>query len=200
MSIDIAAGLIPNGAGVPAVCSRHGEPAVLRKRVKFQSKPPGWAYALLIAGALPFLIVVLVMRKEVQAEAWPFCAQCQQMHKTRTLLGLALFLPLVLIFVLAFANPDGGGGPALVVLMFATIFGSIGGIVALARGGYRMLSQGFVARDGNSVGFAKAHPAFAAEARAAYDHAARQYAAQQAAYAQQYAQQQQQYAQQQPQA
>jgi hypothetical protein len=191
VSIDIAAGLIPNGAGVPAVCSRHGEPAVLRKRVKFQSKPPGWAYALLLAGAVPFLIVVMVMRKEVQAEAWPFCEQCRQMHKKRTLLGLVLFLPLVLIFVLALANQDGAAtGPALVVLMLAALFGFLGGMAAVARGSYRLLPQGFVARDGNSVGFAKAHPAFAAEARAAYDRAAQQYAAQQAAYAQQYAQRQ----------
>lgn len=189
VSIHIAAGLIPSGAGVPAICSRHGEQAALHKPVRFLSKPPGWAYALLLLGALPFLIAVLILRKEVRATSWPFCAKCQQLHKQRTLLGAALFLPLVLAFVLIAAAPD-GPAPAVTLLMVASFFACIGGMVALTRGSYRMLPQGFVTPDGNWVEFAKAHPAFVAEGQAAYQRAMQQYAAAQASQHAAYAQQQ----------
>ena len=181
MSIDIAAGLVPSGAGVPSVCSRHGEPAVLHKPVKFISKPPGWTYALLLAGFVPYLIAVTALRREVRATSWPFCARCQQMHKRRALLGAALFLPLILIILLVTVAPE-TDGPAMVPVAFAAFAGCFGGIVALARGSYRMLPQGFVSRDGNWVGFAKAHPAFAAEGRARYEYALQQHTAAQASH------------------
>ncbi|MEU7904994.1 hypothetical protein [Actinoplanes sp. NPDC049118] len=194
MSIDIPAGMVTSGAGVPGVCTRHGEPAVLRKRVRFISKQPGWTYALLLAGALPYLIAVLVLRKEVRAEAWPFCARCREMHKKRALIGAGLILPLVLLIVVAFAGPD-LAGPAVIWIVLAAIVASVVGLGVLARGSYRLLPQGFVDRDGNAVGFAKAHPVFVTEARTAHEQAAQQYAAQQ--YAAWHASQQQAQAQQQ---
>ena len=151
--------------------TRHGEPAVLHKPVKFISKPPGWAWALIVAGALPYLIAVMLLRKEVYAPSWPFCARCQQMHKKRTLIGAGLFLPLILLFAVAFAAPD-AGGTAAAWFGFVAVIACVVGIGVLARGSYRLLPQGFVARDGKAVGFPKAHPAFMAEAGAAYQRAA----------------------------
>ncbi|GID92953.1 hypothetical protein ACFQFC_34805 [Amorphoplanes digitatis] len=177
MSIGIFSSLVTSGAGVPGVCSRHGEPAVLRKRVRFISKPPGWTYALLLCGALPFLIAVMVLRKEVKAEAWPFCAQCRQLHKQRTLIGWGLLLPLVLLIAITFAGVE-LGQTGLWLLLVAIVACAVG-FGFLARGGYRLLPQGDVAQDGSAIGFKKAHPAFAAEAQAAYERAAQQHAAQQ---------------------
>ncbi|MET8153537.1 hypothetical protein ACIBSW_38835 [Actinoplanes sp. NPDC049668] len=177
MSIGIFSSLVSSGDGVPGVCARHGELAVLRKQVRFISKPPGWTYVLLLIGAVPFLIAVMVLRKEVKAEAWPFCAQCRDLHKQRTLIGLGLLLPLALLIAITFAGVE--LGQTGVWLLLVAIIACAVGFGFLARGGYRMLTRGDVAADGSSVVFKEAHPAFAAEAQAAYERAAQQHAAQQ---------------------
>ncbi|MDI6103734.1 hypothetical protein QLQ12_34480 [Actinoplanes sp. NEAU-A12] len=175
MSITIPSGLVHNGTGIPDLCSRHGEPASLRKPVKFWSKPPTWAYFLILLGALPFLIVTLVMRKEVQAQAWPFCPQCEKLHRNRLIIGISLIALLPLSFVLA--NAFNEVGPLLILLAFVAAFA---GIILQSRGTYRVLPWGFVSQDGSAVDFPKAHPNFVAAAQAAYAHAAQQYAAWQA--------------------
>ncbi|BCJ41934.1 hypothetical protein GCM10010168_88300 [Actinoplanes ianthinogenes] len=184
MSIAIPSSLVQNGTGIPDVCARHGEAAVLRKSVKFWSKPPAWSYLLLLLGALPFLIVVMVLRKEVQAQAWPFCEQCVKLHKQRLTIGLILVALLPISFVLVNAAGDAGG--VLVLLGFVL---AIVGFVLVSRGTYRVLPWGFASRDGSAVDFPKAHPQFVTAAQAAYAQAAQQYAAwqagQQGAYGQQ---------------
>jgi hypothetical protein len=176
MSIAIPAGLVQNGSGVPAVCSRHGEPASLHKPVKFWSKPPSWAYLLILLGALPFVIVSLVLRKEVQATAWPFCPRCASQHKNRMIIGFSMMATLPLAFV--FLSQAGDAG-ALIVLL--AIFVALAGLIIQSRGTYRVLPWGFTSQDGSTVDFPKAHPNFVAAAQAAYAEAAQQYAAWQAA-------------------
>src|SRR5689334_778262 len=73
---------------VPQVCGRHGEPAVSTKKFKIISKPPVWAAALILLGALPYLIVIMVLRKTTVATAWPWCAACVSLRKK--LLGIGL--------------------------------------------------------------------------------------------------------------
>ncbi|GAA4590539.1 hypothetical protein BJY16_009267 [Actinoplanes octamycinicus] len=175
MSIAIPASLVQNGTGIPDVCSRHGEAASLRKPVKFWSKPPAWSYLLIFFGALPFLIVTLVLRKEVQAQAWPFCEQCVKLHKTRLAIGIPLIALLPIGFGLA-----GSAGDAGALLFLLCLVLSIVGFVLLSRGTYRVLPWGFASRDGSAVDFPKAHPTFVAAAQAAYAQAAQQYAAWQA--------------------
>ncbi|GLW35100.1 hypothetical protein [Actinoplanes regularis] len=186
MSIAIPSGLVHNGAGIPDLCSRHGESASVRKPVKFWSKPPAWSYLLIIIGALPFLIVTLILRKEVQAQAWPFCPQCVTLRKNRMIIGISLMALLPLSFVLA--GVAGDSGPVLVMLAF---FLAIAGLLVVSRGTYRILPWGFASGDGSTVDFPKAHPNFVAAAQAAHAQAMQQYAAwhasQQAAYAQQQA-------------
>src|SRR5262249_22509319 len=74
------------GYGVPRVCARHGEPAVGVKTL-FRSRTPGWAYALLALGVLPFLIAVHATRKSMLAPSWPFCARCKALRTRNLVLG-----------------------------------------------------------------------------------------------------------------
>jgi hypothetical protein len=175
MSIAIPASLVQNGTGIPQVCAKHGEPVVLHKTVKFLSKPPVWSYFLIIFGAIPFLIVTLLLRKEVQAQAWPFCEQCVKQRKNRLAIGIPLIVLLPLTFVLAGSLGDSGG-----VLVLVGFVAAITGFILVARNTYRALPWGFATRDGSAVEFPKAHPSFVAAAQAAYAQAAQQYAAWQA--------------------
>jgi hypothetical protein len=175
MSIAIPASLIENGTGIPHVCARHGESAVVGKPVKFWSKPPIWSYPLIVIGVLPFVIVTLLVRKEVRASAWPFCARCVRLHHSRLTIGIVLLLvwPVSLLSVSA---AEDAGAP-LVLVAFVALFV---GIVLVGRGTYRALPWGFTSQDGAFVSFPKGHPAFGAAAQAAYTQAAQQYAAWQA--------------------
>ncbi|GAA2860354.1 hypothetical protein Acy02nite_56560 [Actinoplanes cyaneus] len=175
MSIAIPSGLVQNGTGIPQVCTRHGEAASVGKPVKFWSKPPIWSYFLIILGALPFLIVTLILRKEVRAQAWPFCPQCEKTHKNRLITGIALIALLPLSFVVA-----SGAGDTGALLTLLGLVAAFAGLLVLARGAYRMLPGGFASRDGSTVDFPKAHPQFVTAAHAAYAQAAQQYAAWQA--------------------
>ncbi|AEV85740.1 hypothetical protein ACWT_4718 [Actinoplanes sp. SE50] len=173
MSIAIPSSLVPDGSGVPSVCSRHGEAPAVQKPVKFWSKPPAWALILILFGALPYLIVVWALRKEVRSQAWPFCSECVKLHKNRLLIGLGLIA--VLPISLAFPRGDSFGTVVLLALVVA-----LAGAAVLARGSYRMLPGGVVSRDGAQVDFPNSHPAFDAAAQAAYHQAAQRYAAWQA--------------------
>ncbi|WIM94991.1 hypothetical protein ACTOB_007052 [Actinoplanes oblitus] len=175
MSIAIPSSLVQNGTGIPDVCSRHGQPAALRKPVKFWSKPPVWSYFLIAFGALPFLIVTLVIRKEVRAEAWPFCPECAKLHKNRLIIGIGLML----LFPLSIAVGGSFGDAGPVLILVALVLAFIG-LILQSRGTYRVLPWGFTSRDGSTVDFPKAHPQFVAAAQAAYAQAAQQYAAWQA--------------------
>jgi hypothetical protein len=180
MSIAIPSTLVQNGTGIPAVCAKHGEPAAVHKPVRFLSKAPGWSYLLILIGVLPFVIVNMLIRKEVQATAWPFCASCVKLHNTRLPVGIGLMLLWPLSFVAGSAAGDIGA--LFVLLGFVSL---IVGLGLATRGTYRMLPWGFASRDGSTVDFPKAHPAFVAGAQAAYAQAAQQYAAWQASQQQQ---------------
>jgi hypothetical protein len=100
MRTSIPANRVGAGQGLPPVCSRHGEPAVEFVRTRLQSRPPGWAYALLLLGALPYIIAVNATRKVVVAPFWPFCAQCKTFRVRRLIIGLLVMAAGVcLIFI-----------------------------------------------------------------------------------------------------
>ncbi|BEL03980.1 hypothetical protein Q0Z83_021710 [Actinoplanes sichuanensis] len=180
MSIAIPSSLVQNGTGIPGVCTRHGEPVVLHRAVKFISKPPGWSYLLIIIGFLPFIIVTSLLRKEVQATAWPFCAKCVETHKNRMIVGWVLMAALPLSVAIGWNMGEAG-----VTVIFIALLPFIIGFALANRGSYRLLPWGFTSQDGSTVGFPKAHPGFVDAAQAAYAHAAQQYAAWQAAQQQQ---------------
>lgn len=176
VGVRVPATFVATGWGTPKVCVRHGEPAMAHKRVRFISRVPGWAYALLIVGVLPFLIVVLATRKEVRAAAWPFCVQCAQQRKSRLLIGIVLlaagFVGLLIVASLS-------GDAVSVLLLIAMI---VAGFIVVARGNRMVIAGGNVVSEGQEVEFAGAHQAFVAEVVAAQQ-AAAQYYAQQQAYA-----------------
>src|SRR5262249_52373330 len=92
MHTSIPANWVGAGDGVPRGCSRHCQPAAKVARTRLQSRPPGWAYVLLIFGALPYIIAVSVTRKTVVAPAWPFCAQCNTLRVRRLIIGLVVLV------------------------------------------------------------------------------------------------------------
>ena len=172
VEVRIPAQFVATGRGLPTVCTRHGEPAVERRRVTFISRNPGWSYVLLLAGVIVFVIVASAIRKTVVAAAWPFCARCTEERKRGLSIGLGVMAAGVVAIALIAVLPDDTG--VLAVFLGALLL-LIGYIVA-ARGGWTMRANGHVADRGQTVQFDRAHEAFAAQAAAAQQ-AAAQYAA-----------------------
>src|SRR4051812_38274526 len=76
----------------PSVCARHGRPPQSRTTVRFISKAPGWAFPLILLGAIVYLIVLSIVRKTVVASNWPYCEQCRALRRQRLLTGLGLLV------------------------------------------------------------------------------------------------------------
>ncbi|MBU2666964.1 hypothetical protein KOI35_25975 [Actinoplanes bogorensis] len=176
----IPANFVSSGWGIPTVCAKHGEPAVpaaSQKKVQFISKPPAWSYALILLGALPFLIVVLVTRKTVVASAWPFCAQCDAARKRGLFITLGLVAAAIVAFLLIGAVSDSLGALMALLGLFLLMAGLIFGLRTANRA---LLAGGNTTADGFFVEFPKAHETFAAQANAAQQQAAAQQAPPQA--------------------
>ncbi|XVU21963.1 hypothetical protein ACQPZJ_32465 [Actinoplanes sp. CA-054009] len=180
VQVHIPAQFVTTGWGIPTVCARHGQPAVEHKKTRFISRIQGWAYLLLLAGALPFLIFVLVTRKTVESPAWPFCAQCAQRRKKALTTGLSVIAVGVLCVFLLNAVPDGADAPVLMLALLAFLAGYI---IAIRGANRMLLAGGEVHEKGQFVTFRRAHEAFAAQATQAQQAAAHQTA--QAAHAHQ---------------
>ncbi|GGM62978.1 hypothetical protein ACFFX1_42610 [Dactylosporangium sucinum] len=154
--VTIPAGQVAAGH-LPPVCARHGEQATAMKKVNLFSKPPAWAAVLIIAGVLPYLIVVMALRKTVKAPAWPWCAKCTAQRTRNLLIGLGLIvLAFVLIVVFASAQSDAA---ALGLLLAFVAF--LAGIIVATRSSTQAVTGAFVSKDGNLVEVAKADERFA---------------------------------------
>lgn len=162
--VTIAAAQVAAGQGLPSLCTRHGEPAETTKKVKFVSKPPSWASVLILLGGFVYLIVVLAVRKSVQAAAWPWCAQCSADRRRLVAIGLGLFAASIGILVLLFSINATGPIAATGLLALA---GLVAGIVVTARAGTNVIIGATVSQDGTSVEIPKAHDRFAAALRKA---------------------------------
>jgi hypothetical protein len=159
---------------LPQICTKHGQPASMTRKLRLISKPPAWARFLIILGALPYLIAVLATRKTVNATAWPFCAQCQSDRTRKIGIGLGvLALGLLLFFVgIATIGNDSAVGPLLFLVGFITL---LVGIVVAAQGGWIGQARAFVSADGDSVIVRKPADAFAQQAYGATGHQQQQY-------------------------
>lgn len=172
VEVSIPANFVQTGWGTPSVCSRHGEPAVQTTKLRFISKPPPWAYILILAGVIVFVIVAAATRKTVQNQAWPFCARCKKQRAVGLTVGLSLVVVgLILWMVGVGAQSDAAGVGFLIGLL---VF--FAGALVAARSGRSALAGGVVTRDGQWVQFAKASEAFAGQAGAAQQAAAQQWA------------------------
>ena len=142
---------------VPQVCARHGEPAVTTKNFKIISKPPVWAAPLIVLGALPYLIVVMILRKTTVASAWPWCAACGSLRKKLLGIGLGAIAASILLTAALIAVDSDAAGLALVLTFIVVL---VGLIVAL-RSGTQPISGAFTSSDGQFVDVPKAHDRFA---------------------------------------
>jgi hypothetical protein len=175
VEVRVPAQFVATGWGTPTVCTRHGEPAVEQKRVTFISRNPGWSYILLLVGVIVFVIVAAAIRKTVTAEAWPFCARCNEERKRGLTVGLGLVAAGVVAIALVGVLPDGPGSLSVLLGILLLVVG----FVVAARGGNRALrAGGHVVDRGQTVQFDKADEAFAAQAGAAQQAAAQHSAAQ----------------------
>ena len=185
VEVRIPAQFVATGWGIPTVCARHGEPAVVRKRAAFISRNPGWSYALVLAGVIVFVMVAAAIRKTVVARAWPFCARCNKESRHDVTAGLGLLAAGVVAFALTGVLPSEASGP---VVFLGIVLLLVGFIVAVRGGNRALRANGHVVDGGRTVQFNRAHEAFAAQVAAAQQ-AAAQLAAQQAAAQQAAAQQ-----------
>lgn len=176
----LPAGLVAGGQGLPTVCSRHGNPAAGSLRVRFVSKPPGWTYLLSLVGMLPFLIVVLALRKTVDARTWPICAGCRSRRLRMRLAGygtLALSLMLLILVVgwqsgsssmtddASGTTASSSGSGAGVALALLASVGIVVGYIVAAQGGAVPLTRGVVTGNGAWVEFRKPAAQFAEQVR-----------------------------------
>jgi hypothetical protein len=150
------------GYGVPDVCSRHGQPAVERKKVTIISRPPAWSYFLILAGVIIFAIVAMAIRKTVKAPAWPFCEQCRRLRSRLLGIGFGILALAVLGFVgstvLASSEDTAGVGVLGVLLAFLALVASM---IVLGRSTAQSIANAQVTQDGNWVLLTNASPAFA---------------------------------------
>jgi hypothetical protein len=163
------------------VCSRHGNPGVRTQRTRFVSRPPGWAYLLLLVGALPFIIVALVLRKTADVRGWPICNDCRARRRTMLLAGFGTLAGSVVMFVASISalstptdSTTGGevttssssASAAAVFLVFGAILLFVVGLLIAVQGGAVPLAGGMVTQDGGWIEFRKPAPAFAEQVRA----------------------------------
>ncbi|MDP9239814.1 MAG: hypothetical protein M3O55_04135 [Actinomycetota bacterium] len=155
----LPAAMVTSGAGIPDVCSRHGDPAVRGRRVQFISRPPGWSYILLLAGALPFLLVSMVLRKTLFAPRWPYCYACN--HRIRFSRLGALALLLAASGTIAAAVTLGREHPVIDlwgVILFVLLF--VASLVVLISSDPTRVARGIVTRDGYALRLREVAPGF----------------------------------------
>ncbi|MGX6607308.1 hypothetical protein ACWKSP_35055 [Micromonosporaceae bacterium Da 78-11] len=166
----VPANFVSAGWGTPTVCARHGEPAVVRERIRLVSPVSGWLFLL---SPLIYYIVVAATRKTVWAPQWPLCVRCKKEQLTYSAAGGAVLLVGLGLWVLCVQVPDTWArvGAGIGFLAF------VGGIIVARRGSRAVIVGGVVSDDGQAVRFADAHEAFARQAVAAQQVAMQHYAA-----------------------
>lgn len=155
----LPAAMVTSGAGIPAVCSRHGDPAVRGRRVQFISRPPGWSYVLLLAGALPFVLVTMVLRKTLVAPRWPYCYRCNNRIRFSRLGALVLILAAIATIAATITlGPDHPGVGPWGVLLFVLLF--IASLFVLIYSDPTRVARAEVTRDGYALRLRDVAPGF----------------------------------------
>ncbi|MER7276119.1 hypothetical protein ABT369_16845 [Dactylosporangium sp. NPDC000244] len=152
----IPAAQVANGH-LPHVCPRHGEPAIEMKRMKLISKPPSWTPVLILLAVIVYVIVVTILRKTVQAPAWPWCAQCKAARSRNLAIGLPVLGLGIVLFAVGIATIDGDIGPIMFLLGLVAF---LVGLIVAARSGAQTVAGAFVSQDGQFVEVPKSDPRF----------------------------------------
>jgi hypothetical protein len=132
---------------LPPVCPRHGEDAVARRYLQLNSKPPPWAPVLLLAGFLPYLVVVQALRRTLDVRAWPWCARCTASRRARLVAGFSVLAAGVLLGAYGLVLD---ADTAWVVLCFGALVILVGIFVA-SFGNTVVVTGASVSRDGQFV-------------------------------------------------
>ena len=151
--VSIPTALVVSPQMLPRCCVRHGEPVVKWTKVSFSSRSPLWVYATLILGILPTLIILLALRRQVHAPAWPFCGRCIRLRRIRMAcaFGGAVLWYISCGLISALVGDQGLisnlciVGLAVGTPLVACVVGSTSRWVSIANG--------FVSQDGGSVKF-----------------------------------------------
>ncbi|MDQ6873569.1 MAG: hypothetical protein M3042_00690 [Actinomycetota bacterium] len=157
----LPAHMVASGAGVPALCTRHGQPMTYRRRAAFQSRPPGWTYVLILAGALLFVIINTVLRKTLVAAGWPFCDRCRSEVSQRRRIGAGLMLAGVVLFVGVLSVVD-SSSPWVGLAIVGGVVLLICGIVVAGLGAAARVAGGEVSQDGHRLRLRRVAPEFVA--------------------------------------
>jgi hypothetical protein len=112
---------------LPPVCMKCGKPATTTVKCRF-TWYPGWVNILIPAGWLPWLIVRLILERNMRVPA-PMCAAHRRHWRLRKMLiigGLLLAMGLALAAIGVGIGTDGRGNEIVIVLLISS------GVVALA--------------------------------------------------------------------
>jgi len=115
-----------SNAVLPDFCVKCGQPATVRKNKQYWWAPQ-WTAALILAGALPYLIVVLIIRKGIKLQV-PLCAEHVKARTMRIVIGSILmlgFIPALAIF----ASLGGDTNLAVGVILGLVLF--LGGLLSM---------------------------------------------------------------------
>lgn len=128
---------------LPAICVRHGRSAVRFQKVTVHSRPPAWAYALLVAGLLIAALVMSAIRIDVTG-GWPMCDVCVARRKR---LSSTFRLCVASWFSLAVAGVLLASG--LLLLLLLPLF--VAGVVLHEFADWRRFTSATVDRATNAV-------------------------------------------------
>jgi hypothetical protein len=151
------------------VCARHGEPEIMRRKVKFRSKRPDWLYPLIAVGVILFVLIDIAIRDTLVVAGWPFCAQCRKLRLQRILSGIGLVTLgvafIVVNAIVGLPGPVKDLGPL-------SIFVIVAGIIVWALSPWSVIGRAHVSKDAGWLEVTLPHPAFASRVHAVNAHAA----------------------------
>src|SRR5947208_11856422 len=117
-----------HGYELPPVCMRCGAEATLYKRKRFSWYPP-WLNVLILAGLLPYAIIVAIMTKRMNVHV-PLCGRHRFHWGGRVLLMVLPFFALIGMVVLLIALTSGPRRPGSDTVAAVIGFGLLAGFVA----------------------------------------------------------------------
>jgi hypothetical protein len=165
----IPADWVAAGHGMPEVCSRHGAPASIRKRITINSMAARRSNLIWFVSPVTFLTAARAGRKRVRARLWPFCPACQGSRVRLLAISIGCFTLCVLAFVgfvAAIMSEDSSGAPAvpsltvLFVLIGVGLLAIVAGVAVTARGTMAAIAGARVCPDGGWVLVRNAHVNF----------------------------------------
>jgi hypothetical protein len=145
-------------------CPRHNRPGVRTKKLTFYTKPPLWAYLLIVVGVLVAVIVILVLRKQVTGNAYE-CDECLRAQRRFRALVISAWVLDIGLLLAASADSSGVAVLLWLVVTVAALVYSFTGATHRIRG-FLTTDQVWVDLKNADAGFAAAVQQRMAQAQA----------------------------------